>query len=175
MVIKDKSFEVFINEKQINSRVKEIAQQISAEYKGKDPLIIPILNGAFLFAADLIKELTIPCQVSFVKVSSYAGMESTGVVTKLFGLETDLKSRHVIILDDIIDTGLTMYSILQQVKVFKPESIEMASFLLKPEALQKELEVKYVGFTIPNDFVVGYGLDYEGYGRNMKDIYKLKG
>ena len=175
MVIKDKSFEVFIKEEEITGRVKELARQISENYQGKDPLIIPILNGAFLFAADLIKELTIPCEVSFVKVSSYSGTASTGTVTKLFGLEADLKDRHLIILDDIVDTGLTMYSILQQVKVLKPASIELASFLLKPEALQKQLEVKYVGFTIPNDFVVGYGLDYEGYGRNMKDIYKLKG
>ena len=174
MKIKDKEFCVFIQQQSIEKRVKELAVKISEEYKGLDPVIIPILNGAFLFAADLVKEISIPCQLSFIKTSSYAGMESTGNVKKVFGLDVDLQSRHIILVDDIVDTGLTMHVLTQELKGMQPSSLEIMTLLLKPDALQKELEVKYVGFTIPNDFVVGYGLDYEGFGRNLKDIYKLK-
>ena len=175
MKIKDKEFGVFIQQSSIEKRVRELAAQISEDYKGLDPVIIPILNGAFLFASDLVKEVSILCELSFVKASSYSGMESTGNVKKVFGLDMNLKSRHVILVDDIVDTGLTMDVIVNDLKSLQPASIEMMTLLLKPEALQKQLEVKYVGFTIPNSFVVGYGLDYEGFGRNLKDIYQIVG
>lgn len=175
MKIKDKEFGVFIQQSSIEKRVRELAAQISEDYKGLDPVIIPILNGAFLFASDLVKEISIPCELSFVKASSYSGMESTGNVKKVFGLDMNLKSRHVILVDDIVDTGLTMDVIVKDLKSLQPASIEMMTLLLKPEALQKQLHVKYVGFTIPNNFVVGYGLDYEGLGRNLKDIYQIVG
>jgi hypoxanthine phosphoribosyltransferase len=174
MNIKDKTFELFIKEETIRKRVKELATQVSFEYKDKDPLFIPILNGAFLFAAELIKEVTIPCQLSFVKVSSYSGTESTGAIKQLFGLDETLENRNLIIVDDIIDTGLTMYTVVEQIKKMNPASIEVMTFLLKPEAVKKHLQVKYVGFPIPNSFVVGYGLDYDGYGRNLKDVYRLE-
>lgn len=174
MKIKDKTFEIFISENKINQRVKELAFQISKNYQGQELIILPILNGAFLFASDLIKEITIPCQLSFVKVASYEGTSSCGEVKSLIGLNKDLKDMNVLIIDDIVDTGLTMSSVVAQVQALKPSSIEIATLLLKPEALQKQLELKYVGFTIPNNFVVGYGLDYDGYGRNLKDIYQVK-
>ena len=174
MIIKDKSFDLFIKEESINKRVKELADQISSDYKDKDPIFIPILNGAFLFAAELIKEITIPCQLSFVKVSSYAGTESTGTIKQLYGLDENIKNRNLIIVDDIVDTGLTMQTVVEQIKKLNPASIEVMTFLLKRESIKKELEVKYVGFSIPNAFVVGYGLDYDGYGRNLKDIYQLE-
>ena len=174
MKIKDKEFSLFIHQDKIEQRVKELADQISKNYEGHDPVFVPLLNGAFLFASDLIKEISVPCQVSFIKTASYSGTASTGIVRKIIGLDLDLQSRHVILVDDIVDTGLTMESVFEEVKAMNPASIEITTLLLKPEALQKQLEIKYVGFTIPNNFVVGYGLDYEGYGRNVKDIYKLK-
>lgn len=174
MRIKDKEFDLFIHEDAIGKRVKALAGEISTTYAGLDPVFVPILNGAFLFASDLIKEVSIPCELSFVKTSSYDGTTSTGEIKKLSGLNMDLRSRHVVLIDDIIDTGLTMHSIFHEIMGMKPASVEIASLLLKPEAVQKQLEVKYVGFTIPNDFVVGYGLDYDGFGRNLKDIYRIK-
>jgi hypoxanthine phosphoribosyltransferase len=174
MNIKDKSFSIFIQQEKIEKRVKEMAEQISSDYSDKELLFIPILNGAFLFASDLIKEITIPCQVSFVKVSSYHGTSTTGVIKSVIGLERDLKGKHVILIDDIVDTGLTMDAVVKDIHVLNPDSIEIATLLLKPEAFQNQFDLKYVGFTIPNSFVVGYGLDYEGYGRNLKDIYHIK-
>jgi len=169
----DKDFEVFIKNNQIQKRVKELSTQLSTDFSNKEPVFLPILNGAFLFAADLIKEISINCQVSFIKTQSYVGTESTGTIKKLFGVDLDLKGRDVILVDDIVDTGLTMYSLVEEIKEQMPASIHIVTLLLKPEALQKELEIKYVGFTIPTKFVVGYGLDYEGLGRNLKDIYQI--
>lgn len=171
--IKDKDFEVFIKNNQILKRVKELGAQISSDFADKEPVILPILNGAFLFAGDLIKEISIDCEVSFVKTQSYEGTESTGNIKKLIGLDLELKGRHVILVDDIVDTGLTMYSLVEEIKSHSPASLHVTTLLLKPEALQKELEIKYVGFTIPTKFVVGYGLDYDGLGRNLKDIYQI--
>jgi hypoxanthine phosphoribosyltransferase len=172
--IKDKSFEIVIANEKIQRRVCELAVQISKDYQGKELLFIPVLNGAFLFSSDLIKEITIPCQISFIKVSSYSGIESSGTIKELIGLNLDLSDKHVLLVDDIVDTGLTMSTIMQEISKLQPASVEVVSLLLKPEALQKNLNLKYVGFTIPNSFVVGYGLDYNGYGRNLKDIYHIK-
>jgi hypoxanthine phosphoribosyltransferase len=171
--IKDKDFEVFIKNNQIQKRVMELGAQISSDFENKEPVFLPILNGAFLFAGDLIKEISINCEVSFIKTQSYSGTESTGSVKKLIGLDLELKGRHVILVDDIVDTGLTMYSLIEEIKNHLPASIHIITLLLKPEALQKELEIKYVGFTIPTKFVVGYGLDYDRLGRNLKDIYQI--
>lgn len=172
--IKDKSFEIFIRQELISQRVKDLAEQISSDYTRKELFFIPVLNGAFLFASDLIKEITVPCQVSFIKTASYEGTESSGKVRNLIGISNDLEGKDVVLLDDIVDTGLTMCSVVAEISKLKPASIAIATFLLKPESLQKEIALNYVGFTIPNSFVVGYGLDYEGYGRNLKDIYQIK-
>ena len=142
----DKDFNVFIAEKDIMQRVQELGKSISLEYAGKDPIIIAILNGAFMFASDLIKEISVPCQLSFVKVSSYAGLESTGTIKQLFGLNENLEGRHVILVDDIVDTGGTIENVANSIRQYKPASIEVSTLLLKPDAFQNQVEVKYVGF-----------------------------
>lgn len=174
MKIKDKDFELFISEEEIQKRCDELGGELSGYYKDHAPLFIPLLNGAFLFAADLIKRVTIPCEVSFVKTRSYEGTQSTGAVKSLIGLDVDVKGRNVVLVDDIVDTGLTMFTIMEEIRKMEPASMEIVSLLLKPEALQKPLDIRFVGFTIPNAFVAGYGLDYDGYGRNLKDIYRIK-
>jgi hypoxanthine phosphoribosyltransferase len=173
MQILDKRFSIFIKECDIEKRIKELALQISIDYKEKDPIIIVLLNGAFIFASDLIKNIAIPCQVSFIKAASYDGLSSTGEVRQLFGLEEKIDDRHIVILDDIVDTGLTMLKVIESINSQKPASIEVATLLLKTETFNNQFNLKYVGFTIPDNFVVGYGLDYNGYGRNLKDIYHL--
>lgn len=169
----DKSFEIYLPEKQILQAVEIVAARISADYEGKKPLFLAILNGAFMFASDLLKEISIPCEISFIRVSSYQNMQSTGQVSEVIGLKEDIKNRHIIIIEDIVDTGHTVYALLQNLILKEPGSIEIASLLLKPESVQHPLQVKYIGKTIPNDFVVGYGLDYNGLGRNLRDIYKV--
>jgi len=169
----DKSFEINIPEKQILAAIQQVATGINADYKDKRPLFLAILNGAFMFAADLMKETTIDCEISFLRVSSYQNMQSTGQVSEVIGLKEDIKDRHIIILEDIVDTGQTVYALLQNLIARKPASIEIAALLLKPDCVQHPLQVKYIGLTIPNDFVVGYGLDYNGLGRNLRNIYKV--
>jgi hypoxanthine phosphoribosyltransferase len=172
--LKDKSFDTFIDAETIQKRIKELGLQISEDYQGKFPLCLGVLNGCFVFAADLMRELSIDVDVSFAKYSSYQNMESSGNVKKLIGLKDDeLKGRDIIIIEDIVDTGLTMESLLNKLKTMSVNSVEVATLLLKPDALQIELDIKYVGFEIENKFVVGYGLDYDGLGRNLKDIYQL--
>jgi hypoxanthine phosphoribosyltransferase len=174
MQVFDKEFTLFISSEAIQNRINTLADELSANYAGKDPLFIVLLNGAFMFAADLIKNISLPCQVCFIKISSYQGMHSTGSVKQILGMEDDIENRHIIILDDIVDTGLTMKSVMQELVLKNPASIEVATLLLKPETFGNQFDLTYVGFTIPNDFVVGYGLDYNGYGRNLKDIYHFK-
>ena len=171
MLVKDKTFEIFISQTRIEHRTAELAAQISADYEGKNPLFITILNGAFIFAADLIRQIHIPSEITFVKFTSYVAMESSGKVDQIIGFNDDIYGRHIVLIEDIIDTGLTMYEILKTLKNFRPASIEVVSLLRKPDALKQHLTVKYVGFDIDNKFVVGYGLDYDGYGRNLPDIY----
>lgn len=172
--LKDKSFDTFIDQEAIQKRVKELGVQISKDYEGKFPLCLGVLNGCFVFAADLMREFSIDAAVSFVKYSSYQNMESSGNVKKLIGLKEDeLKGRDIIIVEDIVDTGLTMASLLEKLAKMSVNSVEVATLLLKPDALQVEIDIKYVGFEIENRFVVGYGLDYDGFGRNLKDIYQL--
>jgi hypoxanthine phosphoribosyltransferase len=173
-VVHHKKFEIFITAAQIQARIEAIGQQIVADYQGKSPLFIGILNGAFVFAADLLRACEgIDATITFTKLSSYKGTTSTGAVTTLIGLDTPLKNRHIIIAEDIIDTGKTLSVFLDIIRREKPASIALATCLLKPTALQYPLQIDYCGFEIPNEFVIGYGLDYDGLGRDLKDIYQI--
>lgn len=172
--LKDKTFEVFISHQDVSARIQTLASQISRDYAGKCPLFVAILNGAFMFAAGLLQHITIPCEITFIRVSSYEALQSSGKVTELLGLKEDATGRDVIILEDIVDSGLTMKSILGNMAAKNPASLQVATLLFKPEALRTAVELNYVGFEIPNAFVVGFGLDYDGLGRNLKDLYVLK-
>ncbi len=146
---------------------------MNKDLKGKDPLFIVILNGAFVFAADLLKNININCQISFLKVASYHGTTSTGTIRDLIGIDEDLKGKTLVVVEDIVDTGLTLEHISKLLKKHKPAEIKIATFLFKPEAYKKKLTIDYIGMKIPNEFIIGYGLDYNGYARNLKDIYVL--
>ena len=172
--VHDKSFVLALSGEDILSRIRTLAEQISRDYESKDVLFIGVLNGSFLFAADLVREVTIPCRITFVKLASYQGTQSTGEVKTLLGLNEPLEGKHVVILEDIIDSGLTLQHLLQLLEQQQPASLRVASLLYKPGAVKVKLPVDYVGFEMENDFLVGYGLDYDGYGRNLKDIYKHK-
>ncbi len=174
VTIKDKSFKPFIEADKIQSRIVEISQEINRDFERNNPLFLSILNGSFMFAADLMKSISIDCEISFVKLASYQGTKSTGNVMTLIGLDAEIEDRHIVIIEDIVDTGKTLSELLPNLKRHRPESIRIASLILKPEALQHDIHVDYVGFEIPNDFIVGYGLDYDGLGRNLRDIYQLK-
>src|SRR5690554_611840 len=171
--VKDKAFVPFINEEELQRRVAAIGTQITRDYQGTFPLMIGVMNGAFIFLADLCRHIDLELEMTFVKISSYESTASTGEVKKLLGIETDLKGREVIVVEDIVDSGLTMSYVLDLIKAKGAKSVEVASLLIKPEALKKDISIKYTGFEIPNKFVVGYGLDYDGYGRNLKKIYQL--
>ena len=171
--IKDKTFETSITEEQIKQRVKELAQQISKDMEGKNPLLIGVLNGSFIFAADLLREITIPCEISFVKLASYEGILSTGKVKEVMGLNEDISGRTVIIVEDIVDTGRTMRQMLDSLGVRRPASIHICTLFVKPDKLEEPLDIEYAAFSIPNDFIVGYGLDYDQQGRGLKEIYTL--
>ncbi len=174
MKIKDKNFVPYLGEDEIQKKIKRLASLINKDYKGKKPLFIAILNGSFMFASDLFKGIKLDCEISFMKLSSYDEMSSTGNVRELIGLNENVFKRDVIIIEDIVDTGYTMQNVLEQFKDRGVNSVEVVSLLIKPEVLVNNVEVKYVGFEIPNKFVVGYGLDYDGFGRNSKVIYQLK-
>jgi hypoxanthine phosphoribosyltransferase len=167
----DKIFEPYLSEEKILQAVDSMAQKINADYKGKCPLIIPVLNGAFMVAADLLKRINIDCEISFTKLSSYSGTSTTGTVKNLIGLGNDVEGRDIILLEDIVDTGITLEKLEVEVEKFKPKSVKVATLLLKPEAYHFRIPLGYVGLEIPNKFIVGYGLDYDGLGRNLKDIY----
>jgi hypoxanthine phosphoribosyltransferase len=171
--VKDKEFELFISADSINETTSRIAAQLNTDLKGKDPLFLVILNGAFMFATDVIKKITVDCEVSFVKLSSYSGTRSTAVVTELIGLNEVLKGRTVVVLEDIIDTGVTMEIMINKLKEMDAGEVRIVTFLFKPEALTKDFTIDYIGIEIPNKFIVGYGLDYDGFGRNLPDIYKI--
>lgn len=173
MQIRDKEFKIFIPFKEIEKRIKEMAFTINEDYKDLNPLFIAVLNGSFMFASDLIREIQTPCEISFVKLSSYETFSSTGFVKELVGLKENIKDRHIVILEDIVDTGNTISHILTLLNENKISSFSVATLLFKPTALKNDLDIKYTGFTIPETFVVGYGLDYDGMGRNLKDLYQL--
>jgi hypoxanthine phosphoribosyltransferase len=174
MKIKNLEFEQFISETTVQARVKELAAEINRSYSGKTPVFVPILNGSFIFASDLIKEISIPCKVSFVKVSSYNGMASSGQLKSLIGLEESLFQQDILIIEDIVDTGLTLEKIITELRTLGTRSVEVVALLRKRASREKGLVVKYTGFEIDDEFVLGYGLDYDGLGRNLKDIYKAK-
>lgn len=171
----DKVFETYLSEQEIQEKIRMIAQQLNRDYKDKRPLFIAILNGSFMFAADLFKYLTIDAEVCFIKLASYRGMKSSGHVITAIGLDVDLFDRDVVIVEDIVDTGKTLNEFLPKLDHQQPKSLKIAALLHKPESTQYPLKIDYVGFRIPNKFVVGYGLDYDGLGRNYKEIYQLAG
>lgn len=174
ITIKDKQFEPFIHHEKITERVAALAEKLNADYQGRNPILIAILNGAFIFAADLVRCLNFDHEIQFTKFSSYQGMDTTGKVRELIGLSTDIKDRDVIIVEDIIDTGTTMYNLLPKLRDKGAKSVEIATLLMKPGKLKVPLDVKYCAMEIPNEFIVGYGLDYDGIGRNYKSIYVVK-
>lgn len=169
--IKDKRFTTFIPEEKILTEVARVADEINRDLSGSDPLFVSVLNGSFMFTADLMKRLTIPCEISFVKLASYEGTSTTGRVKELVGLNDDISGRTVVIVEDIVDTGLTMQRLLETLRAKNPKDIRIATLLVKPDKLQVDLKIDHVAMNIPNDFIVGYGLDYDGYGRNFRDIY----
>ena len=169
----DKTFKTSITEEQIKQRVKELGQQISKDMEGKNPLLIGVLNGSFIFAADLLREITIPCEISFVKLASYEGILSTGKVKEVMGLNEDISGRTIIIVEDIVDTGRTMRQMLDSLSVRRPASIHICTLFVKPDKLEEPLDIKYAAFSIPNDFIVGYGLDYDQQGRGLREICTL--
>jgi len=171
--IRDKSFVVSISAEKIQTRILEMAAEISRDYEDKKPIFVCILNGAFIFAADLFRALSIECEITFLKLSSYSGTQSTGVVSKISEIKVNLKDRHVVILEDIVDTGETAVYIVEEMKRHQAADVRFASLLIKPKALQHTVRPDYVGFEVPNDFLVGYGLDYDGLGRNLPDIFVL--
>jgi len=172
--LKDKEFQIAIHYDTIYQKISQVASQISHDFEGREtPVFLSILNGAFMFTADLFKELHINTHLSFVKFASYQGMDSSGDVKELIGLNEDLKDRNVIILEDIVDSGLTIRNIYEQIHSLQPGDLRIATLLLKPEVYNEGIPLDYVGMEVPNDFIVGYGLDYDGLGRNYKDIYKV--
>ena len=172
--VKDKAFKIFIESEKILEAVSKVAESINKDYKGKNPLFIVVLNGAFMFASDLFKKLNLDCEVSFVKLSSYQGTKSTEIVRELIGLDEDIEGRDIVLVEDIIDTGITMEKTLNQLHHLNPASIKIATLLYKPNAFVKDFPIDYIGIEIPNDFIIGYGLDYDGYARNLADIYTLE-
>lgn len=171
--IKDKTFKTFIPETTIQERVKGVAGKINRDMAGRNPLLLAVLNGSFIFAADLMRYLTIPCEISFVKLASYQGTTSTGTIKEVIGINEDLEGRDVIIVEDIVDTGLTMKRMLETLGTRNPRSLHICTLLVKPDKLQVPLDIEYAAMEIPNDFIVGYGLDYDQQGRNLRDIYTV--
>jgi hypoxanthine phosphoribosyltransferase len=173
-LIKNKEFVPYISAYALKKRIEELGTEISKDFADEPAVLIGVLNGAFMFLADLTKKVTVPIEVSFIKVSSYKGLESSGSVMNLMGLDIELEGRSVIIVEDIIDTGLSMKYLLELIEKEKPKRIAVASLLVKPEAIVHKIKIDYIGFEIPNKFVVGYGMDYDGFGRNLPALYQLK-
>ncbi len=171
MKILDLEFKPYIDRSEILHNVRKMAESINLDYKDKDPLFLSILNGSFIFTADLLREINVPSQISFIKLSSYSQVTSTGKVKELIGLNDNVFNRNLIIIEDIIDSGLTLQHVRAALEDLGAASVEIATLFLKPESFHKGFDIKYVGFSIPNNFIVGYGMDYEGYGRNLPDVY----
>jgi len=171
--ILDKSFREYITEEEIIGRIEKLADQINREFEGKEVVFLGILNGAFLFAAELFKRINLKAKISFVKLASYEGTSSSGTIKELIGWNEDIKNKYIIVIEDIVDTGNTLERIVDELVIRKVSGVKIATLLFKPDAYKKDIPVDYIGFKIPNDFVVGYGLDYDGYGRNLPSIYTL--
>ena len=171
--INDRRFKISIPEAEIKNRIKTVAAQISKDMEGKNPLFLGVLNGAFVFAADLMREITIPSEISFVKLASYQGTTSTGTIQEVIGINENLTGRTVIIVEDIVESGATMKRMIEQLGTRNPASVHICTLFFKPDKLKEELNLDYVVFRIPDDFIVGYGLDYDQGGRGLKDIYTI--
>lgn len=172
--IHDRFFKPYISAEKIISVIEEMVQKMNRDLEGKEPLFVCVLNGAFIFAAELFRRITIPgAEITFVKMASYRGTHSTGIIRQLIGLNEVLDNRTVVVLEDIVDSGSTIENIIHQLQEMNPDQIKIATLLLKPDALMKKVNLDYVGMEIPNDFIVGFGLDYDGYGRNLPDIYSI--
>jgi hypoxanthine phosphoribosyltransferase len=171
--VHDKVFAPSIPATEIMQQVRKVAQQINRDFEGQTPLFLVVLNGAFIFAADLMREVTVPAEVSFVKLASYEGTSSTGTVREVIGLNTDITGRPVIIVEDIVESGITMAHMIETLKKQNPKNIDICTLLVKPEKLEVKLDIRYTAMEIPNDFILGYGLDYDGLGRGLKDIYTI--
>lgn len=173
MTLKDKNFEVYLSRSEVKKRIHQLGEQITRDFQNKEVVVLGVLNGSFVFMADLCREINLPLICTFIKLSSYDGTTTTGQVRSILGLDSDLKGKNVIIVEDIVDTGISMEYLLKTISDHHPESIAIATLLFKPEAFRFKYAIDYVGFEIPNKFVVGYGLDYDGLGRNLPDIYQL--
>lgn len=171
--ILDKTFKTFISESEIQKRVAAVAEKINHDMAGKNPLLLAVLNGSFIFAADLMRNLTIPCEISFVKLASYQGTTSTGTIKEVIGINEDLTGRTIVIVEDIVESGLTIKRMMEQLGTRNPASVQVCTLFFKPDRLQEDLKLDYVAFEIPNDFILGYGLDYDQAARGLKDIYSL--
>lgn len=169
----DKDFSPTIPAEEIMRQVRRVAAEINRDYEGLSPLFLVVLNGAFIFAADLMREITLQAEVSFVKLASYAGTATTGTVREVIGLNTDITGRPIIIVEDIVESGITMAHMIDTLKKQNPKSIDICTLLVKPQKLEVKLDIRYTAMEIPNDFILGYGLDYDGLGRGLKDIYTL--
>ena len=174
ITIKDKQFDLFIEQAVIEQEIKRVADQMNAELEGRNPIFLVVLNGAFMFAAELMKRVSVSCEITFIRLASYRGTTSSQQVEEVLGLNENIEGRLVVIVEDIVDSGNTMSSLFKELKQFKPAEVKIATLLFKPAALTQKLHLDYVALEIPNDFIVGYGLDYDGYGRNLNDIYKVK-
>lgn len=174
VIVKDKTFRPFLAAEEIQKRVAEVGARISKDLEGKNPLFLAILNGSYVFAADLLRHITTPCEISFIRVSSYSGMESTGKLTEVIGLKENIEGRTVVIVEDIIDSGFTMEGLVNSLKAKNPADLRICTLLTKPGNMKVDLDIPYCAFEIPNDFIVGYGLDYDGYGRNLPAIYVVE-
>lgn len=173
VTIKGKDFTISIPEEKIQGEIDRLAARLNCDLEGKEPLFLCVLNGSFMFAADLLRRISIPAEVSFVKFSSYEGTASTGKLNELVGLSEDIAGRTVVIVEDIVDTGFTMQNLIDMLKERSPKAVYVCTLLFKPDRLKVPLDIEYVALEIPNEFIVGYGLDFDGYGRNLRDIYTV--
>lgn len=174
MIVKDKEFTVYLKDQEIQTRINELAKVIEREYVGRDPLFLVVLSGAFIFASDLVRRIGFHTKISFIKLSSYKEMKSSGKVKEIIGLQDNINDREIVIIEDIVDTGATLEFLLQELRQKKAKSVEVATMFLKPDVFADRFPIRYIGFRIPNKFVIGYGLDYEGYGRNLNDLYQVR-
>ncbi len=171
--LKDKTFKLFIPESELFERIQKVADRLNSDMKDKNPLLLAVLNGSFMFAADLMRRLTIPCEISFVKLASYQGTTSTGKIKEVIGINEDLTDRTVVIVEDIVESGLTVKRMIESLGTRNPKSVHVCTLFQKPELLKENIKVDYVTIPIPNDFIVGYGLDYDQQGRQLRDVYTL--